>query len=383
MRVLPGRVDSLRPLPGNTPDSDYVQPTSTGAAPPPTTSPGNPCPAGAPTRQFDLSAMDRSGNVSGGRTAYVPNDDVASIKARLKVPVPLVMQVVAGECVTVRLTNLLTTPVGFAVGKVQREAGSGGVNVGFSTDQNTAPNATRSYVYHVPTHRVGSAAVTDLASNGRLKNGLYGVMVVAPASQVDGLRTEFSDPVTGEAKDLGAQVIVHVPGGEPQDYRDVTVTMADDDTQIGQDFMPYPTNANIGRSNVNYLAAPAGDGPTTFRNPGKVPYLTAFAGDPEVVHVLMAPGSENNHVFSLGGLRWDQDSLVGRSPWMSAQGMAPWETFDLKVVGGAGGSAEVPGDYFYGDLRRPFTAVGVWGLQRVLPPSTGSCPILLVDGSTC
>ena len=383
VRVLPGRVGSLRPLPGNTPDTDYVQPTPTGAAPPPTTGPGNPCPAGAPTRQFNLSAMDRSGNVSGGRTAYVPNEDVASIKARLKVPVPLVMHVVAGECVTVRLTNLLTTPVGFSVGKLDREAGSGGVNIGFSTDQNTAPNATRSYVYFVPEHRVGSAVVSDLASNGRLKNGLYGLVVVAPASKVPGLSTEFSDPVTGAAADLGAQVLVHVPGGSPQDYRDFTVTMADDDTQIGQDFMPYPTNANIGRSTINYLAAPAGDGPTSFKNPGKVPYLTAFAGDPEVVHVLMAPGSENNHVFSLGGLRWDQDPLVGRSPWMTAQGMAPWETFDLEVVGGAGGTAEVPGDYFYGDLRRPFTAVGIWGLQRVLPPSTGSCPILLVDGSTC
>ncbi|KQZ87450.1 hypothetical protein ASD62_17865 [Phycicoccus sp. Root563] len=384
VRVLPGRVDSLRPLPGNTPDGpDYTVPTPTGAAPPPTTSPGNPCPSGAPQRTFGLSAMDRSGNVSGGRTAYVPNADVASVKARLKVPVPLVMHVVAGECVTVNLTNLLTTPVGFSVGKLDREAGSGGVNIGFSTDQNTASNATRSYVYYVPEHRVGSAVVSDLASNGRLKNGLYGLVVVAPASKVPGLSTEFSDPVTGDAKDLGAQVIVHVPGGTPQDYRDFSVTVADDDTQIGQDFMPYPTNATAGRSNINYLTAPAGDGPTSFKNPGQVPYLTAFAGDPELVHVMVAPGSENNHVFSLGGLRWDEDPLVGRSPWMTAQGMAPWETFDLNVVGGAGGTAEVPGDYFYGDQRRPFTAVGIWGLQRVLPPSTGTCPILLVDGSTC
>jgi FtsP/CotA-like multicopper oxidase with cupredoxin domain len=385
VRVLPGRVDSLKPLPGNTPDGpDYTVPTPTGAAPPPTTSPGNPCPTDAPRRQFNLTAMDRSGNVSGGRTAYVPNEDVASIKARLKVPVPLVMHVVAGECVTVNLTNLLTTPVGFSVGKLDREAGSGGVNVGFSTDQNTAPNATRSYVYYVPEHRVGSAAVSDLASNGRLKNGLYGMVVVAPASTVPGLSTEFSDPVTGDAKDLGSQVIVHVPGGQPQDYRDFTVTIADDDAQIGQDFMPYPTNATVGRSNINYLAAPAGDGPTSFKNPGKVPFLTGFAGDPELVHVLMAPGSESTHVFSLGGLRWEQDPLVARSPWLTAQGMAPWETFDLTVVGGAGGTAEVPGDYFYGDLRRPFTAVGIWGLQRVLaPPATGPCPILLVDGSTC
>ena len=67
----------------------------------------------------------------------------------------------------------------------------------------------------------------------------------------------------------------------------------------------------------------------------------------------------------------------------TTQGMGPWESFDLDVVGGAGGTRAAPGDYFYGDLRRPFTAVGLWGLQRVLPYASPTCPILRVDGSTC
>jgi len=40
---------------------------------------------------------------------------------------------------------------------------------------------------------------------------------------------------------------------------------------------------------------------------------------------------------------------------------------------GAGGTQQAPGDYFYGDLRRPFTQVVLWGLQRVLP-ATSTCP---------
>ena len=87
--------------------------------------------------------MDRSTTLNGGRTGYVPNGDVAAIKARTKQMQPLVLHVVAGECVTVNVTNLLTTPVGFTVGKVDRAEGSGGVNVGFDSDQNVAPNATR------------------------------------------------------------------------------------------------------------------------------------------------------------------------------------------------------------------------------------------------
>jgi len=384
VRILPGKVGSLKPLPGvAAPAGDYVLPVTTGGPPPASTSAGNPCPPGAPTRQFDISAMDRSGTLSGGRTAYVPNADVNDILTRLKNPVPLVLHVVAGECVTVNLTNLLAAPVGFSVGKLDREAGSGGVNVGFAPNQNTAPAATRPYIYYVPTDRIGTAVIADLAGGSTLKQGLYGAVVVAPASAVAGVSTEFSDPVTGAPRDIGAQVLVHVPGASTPDYRDFTVTMADDDARIGQDFMPYPTNAVTGRSVISYRAAPAGDGPTAFRNPGQVPWLTAYAGDPMMVHVLLAPGSENTHVFSLGGLRWDQDRFVGNSNWLTAQGMGPWETVDAKVVGGAGGTQQAPGDYFYGDLRRPFTAVGLWGLQKVLPTGTGQCPILLVDGSTC
>ena len=63
---------------------------------------------------------------------------------------------------------------------MDRAAGSGGVNVGFSPDQNVAPGATRPYVYYVPTDRIGTATIADLARRTPLKNGLYGAMVVAP-----------------------------------------------------------------------------------------------------------------------------------------------------------------------------------------------------------
>ncbi len=384
VRILPGRVDDLRPLPGvSTTSTPYTVPVSSGGVPPASTGPGNPCPAGAPARRFDVSAMDKSTTLTGGRTAYVPNADVQDVKKGRKDAVPLVLHVVAGECVTVNVTNLLTTPVGFSVAKLDRAAGSGGANVGFSLDQNVAVGATRPYVYYADSDRVGIAAIADLAGI-RTKSGLYGAIVVAPASQVVGEDTQFSDPVTGAPRDIGAQVIVHVPGATTPDYRDFTVTLADDDVRMGEDFMPYPTNAIVGKSLLNYRAAPAGDGPTAFLDPGRVPLLTAYAGDPEVVHVMITPGSENSHVFGLGGLPWRVDPLIDGSNVVTAQGMGPWETFSAEVIGGAGATTGGVGDIFYGDVRRPFTAAGVWGLQRVLPAGTAaSCPLLLVDGSRC
>ncbi len=379
VRVLPGLVGNLKPLPGvSTPSTTYTEPTSTGG-PPPDAPPGNPCPAGAPARSFDLSAVDRSTTFNGARTAYVPTVDANAIIQRIKQPEPLVMHVVAGECVTVTLRNRLVTPVGFSVGKLDREAGSGGVDVGYAPEQDVAPGGSRTYRYYVPTDHIGSAAIGDLANGTSLKNGLYGVVVVAPASTVPGQPTIFRDPTTGALKDLGAQVLVRAPGQAQPNYRDFTVQLAEDDIAMGRDQMPYPTDADAGRTLLGYRAAPAGDGASAFVDPGAVPTLTAYAGDPMLVHVLMAPGSENSHVFSLGGLRWPQDRLIPGTNWMSAQGMGPWETFDLDVVGGAGGGQ--PGDYVYGDARRPFTAVGAWGLQHVLPAD--SCSVRRVDASSC
>ncbi|KRC56993.1 hypothetical protein ASE19_04115 [Nocardioides sp. Root79] len=379
VRVLPGLVPGLQPLPGvTTPSTPYTEPTSTGGAPPPGM-PGNPCPAGAPARSFDLTALDRSNVYNGARTAYVPTVDVNAVIQRTKQPEPLVLHVVAGECVTVVLRNRLLTPVGFSMAKLDREAGSGGVDVGYAPEQNTAPGATRTYRYYVPTAQIGSGAIGDLANATSLKNGLYGAVVVAPASTVAGQPTIFRDPVTGALKDIGAQVLVRAPGQDRPNYRDFTVTLADDDGAIGRDLMPYPTDANEGRTLLGYQAAPTGDGAGAFTDPGAVATMTGYAGDPTLVHVLLAPGSENSHVFTLGGLRWPQDRLIPYSDWMTAQGLGPWETFDLDVVGGAGGGE--PGDYVYGDGRRPFTAVGAWGVQHVLPAD--SCSVRRVDATTC
>jgi hypothetical protein len=384
VRVLPGRVPDLRPLPGVTaPSGPYVLPTRTGGPPPAASGPGNPCPRGAPSRRFEVSAVDRSTDFNGGRTAFVPNADVNAVERGSKRAEPLVLHVVAGDCLTVRVTNRLNAPVSFSAGKLDRTEGSGGVNVGFSSEQNIAPGATRDYAYYVPTDRIGTAVITDLAGKNTQKNGLYGAIVVSPRSADPSSPTWFSDPVTGQPTSIGAQVLVHARGRLPSDYRDFTVTVADDDAPIGQDFMPYPTNAQEGRTLVNYVAAPPGDGNSAFSDPGSVPWLTAYAGDPVLVHALLAPGSERAHVFSLGGLNWHRDPFVADSNVIAAQGMAPWETFDARILGGAGGTQHVVGDFFYGDLRRPFTQVGVWGLQRVLPYEGSTCPIRRVTNAAC
>ena len=154
--------------------------------------------------------------------------------------------------------------------------------------------------------------------------------------------------------------------------------------------MPYPTDVK-GITPINYRSGPrataGGDGNGAFAatNSGSngtpaTPILKAYVGDPVEVHALVTPGSEQMHVFSLGGESFPLDPFLPGSNQVQARGIGPWETLQANIRGGAGGGVTV-GDVFYGDLRRPFTDAGLWGIQRVLKDA--SCPIRPLDGRGC
>jgi hypothetical protein len=183
---------------------------------------------------------------------------------------------------------------------------------------------------------------------------------------------------------MGAQVDVHVPlpGGGTRSYRDFTLLFAEHDPSIGQDHMPYPTAVKNG-AYVNYRTANVGTNDTygfssAFGDPA-TPLLRAYAGDKVVVHALGAAWTEQTHVFNLGGQPFPLDRFVSNSTNISSIGIGPMEKFDAQIT--AGGIGAQPGDYFYGDQRRPFTQAGAWGLMRVL--SDAACPIRPLDGGSC
>jgi len=384
IRVLPGRSPNLQPLPDNAAPTGTWSPPG-GTSPPPTTSAGNPCPSGAPLHTFAVSAVD----VPKGRTpvAYVRSSDVGAVKSGAKQVEPLVLHVTAGECVRVDFRNdrtpdplIPTNPqASFSVAKLDRDTESSGVDVGYTSEQNVAPGGSRQYLYYVDNAKLGSATIADFGANS-LKSGLYGAVVVAAHG------ASFTDPVTGAATDIGSQVDVHPPGGTA--YRDFTLNFADDAFDLGRDFMGYVVDADNRTSTVNYAIGREGDGPNAFSSLGvadpATPVLRSYPGDAIQVHALVAPGSEQGHVFSLGGWSWPLDRNIPNSQKVAAQAFGPWESIDATVADGAGGwdsGSGATGDTFYGDLRRPFTVAGMWGLQRVLPAT--SCTLKNLDGTAC
>ena len=376
MRVLGNRSDDLQALPGRTaPSSDWENPTPNGGRPPAAADAGNPCPAGAPKRTVNVSAVDVEDSDKGDDLAYVPSEIAVAVEEGNVKPEPLVVHAAAGDCLEVNLTNRLggDERVSFDVGQLLRGKGSSGINAGFNPEQTVADGATRMYRFYADSTKIGSAPIADFGGEDTGVDGLYGAVVIGPAG------AKYRDPVSGRDTSVGSQVDVIVPGGSS--YRDYTLTWGEDEPRLGSDTTPYKVEVEK-HALVNYRSEPVDDGKDdAFARTPRTPVLKAYAGDPMKVHVLSAPGSEQPHVFSLGGLSWDMDWSLPGSQEITAQGFGPWQTVDINVIGGAGGRDRTVGDFWYGDFRRAFTRGGMWGLTRVL--SDASCPIKPLPGLDC
>jgi hypothetical protein len=237
-------------------------------------------------------------------------------------------------------------------------ATSAGVAAGREPPQSVAPGESRTYTWFASPEVGPTTALLrdwgDVVHNPGL--GLYGAVVVGPAG------ARYTDPVTGQnaADSSSPAVDVHAPSGS---WRDFTLFLQDEDAGIGTHRMPYTTKVD-GPVGINYQATPfAGARPAH----AATPVLPAFAGDPVRVHVL-APWSEQAHVFSIEGHRWPLEPGVAGSSLVSSLQVGALETVTLALDGGAGGRAGLPGDYEYGDHRAPYREAGMWGELQVRCP---------------
>jgi len=314
-----------------------------------------------------------------------------------------VLHVAQGDCVKVDFTNHRGTTATLHVDELQHKVSSSGINIGNNPLQAVPAGGQRTYWFFADTEKIGSAVVSDYGSSGANGTpelsgvlGLYGAFVVSPKGAT------FTD-AQGNPTDTGPIVDVHVDGQPQLSTRDATLFFSDTEKQLGADFMPYPRGPSS-PSDINYRnAGDRGDDANTFSSivHGDPPLVVkTLEGDPLTVHVIGAPGNDQTHLFNMGGLSFEWDHWLrdaenrNLSLNLNTRGFGGFETFDADVRTGVhdavadvqddpfvmtddGGTpqAAATGDYFVGDMRRPFTEQGMWGLIRIMPQDCAqACP---------
>jgi len=370
MRVHDTLQSDLRVLPGNIAPPDipggFPQQTFTGGVPAPSAGPGNPCPAGAPVRRFEVSIFNT--NLPFGGIMYALVSDKQAIINGTKQAEPLVLRVNQGDCLEIDLQNDLLARSGLTLSKLsfdpQRSNGSA---IGFNQDSTIAPGGRRVYRFFAD-KELGTSLFTDLAAVDNIPLGAFGAVIVEPSGST------WRDPTDGSAINSGVSADVIGPAGS---FREYALLMQESDDRIGQSTMPYPATVR-NFAGINYGSDPLDPAilnsrlnlnpdPTlvydssTHGDPNTV--IRAYIGDPVRLRVAVGSG-EGAHVFNLEGHRfpWEPD-MTGTSQ-LTAKAILPGESFDVRLINGAGGGSNSPGDYLVADHRMPFMDAGMWGLFR-------------------
>ena len=350
------------------------------------TSASNVCPLDAPSRSFEVVAIDASLPMLGGTggKVFTLRRDVEGWRSGEKKPEPLVLHANVGDCIQVTLGNET------ASGRVSFHADmlafdpkkSYGIDVGFNPSQTVAPGESRVFTFYADPAVGETAALVrdggDVVTNPAI--GLYGAIIVGPEGST------YTDPLTGEdASEVSSWAVdVEPPDGDA--YRDFTLIMQDGDLTIGTNVMPYRKDVE-GVLGLNYWTEPLsaldsvvnGGGPgieSSLHLPAfNTPIMQAFVGDPIRVNALV-PYSQQSQVFSIEGHRWPFEPGRLGSDMLDSVKIGGLEALTLRITEGAGGPGALPGDYIYGNHRGPYREAGMWGIFRVYGVFDAGAPIL-------
>jgi len=357
LRVFDGQAGgSLRKLPGH-----ETVPAPSNAI----------CPPEATVKRFSVAALDVALPMLGGKgKIYVLEQDREAVLSGSKIPEPFTLHVNVGDCVQVQLSNQTAGPVSFHADMLAYDP---------RNDEPVAPGGSGTYTFFA-SPEVGETAALIRDRGNVLENprlGLYGAIVVGPVGAA------YRDPVTGQDISASSSWRADVSAPDGSAYRDFALYLQDEDEVIGTAQMPYSPHV-AGVVGLNYgneplqkrLAAKANASQVFSSSLGlpATPLLEAFAGDPVRLRV-MAPFSEQAHVFTVEGHRWPMEAGRPGTPLLSSVQIGATEAVTLALAGGAGGPNGLPGDYLYGDHREPYREAGLWGLFRVYPRNAAGVPL--------
>lgn len=325
----------------------------------------------------------------GGLDKYISKVEKGLIKVE-----PLVIRANVGDCIEVRLTNLLpellegnafqlttkTDMVGYHIHLVKFDTitSDGGAN-GWNNIAGARHNETliERFFANEELHTVFFH--DHLFANSHQQHGVFGALIIEPAGAT------FHDIRTGVEINSGTQAIIRrVDGSEFREFELFVHDFALLFDKHGKPLNPPPvpgSHEDPGVMGINYKSEPMrerlgiNDDPSYIfssyhhRDPA-TPILETYPGD-EMVIRLIDGAHEEQHAFNIVGMSWKREIGDPLSPYAASQTIGISEAFNLRIDEYYGSGDYL---YYYGGIDDVW--LGLWGIIRVYDKPTNNLKCL-------
>lgn len=308
---------------------------------------------------------------------------IAKIECGEITPEPLVIRANAGDCIEIRMTNLLpefieasefqlktlTDIVGYHIHLVKFDTI---VSDGAANGWNNIAGA-RQYETLIERFYANEELNTvffhdHLFANSHQQHGLFGALIVEPAGSI------YLDPGTGEELRSGAQAVIRTGAGTF--HREFVLFVHDFALLFDKDNRPlnppeHPgSDDDPGVMGISYRAEPMLERLRIKNDPSHIfssnaygdpatPLLETYPGEPMVIRLLDG-AHEEQHAFNITGMSWRKEITDLVSPFVQEQTIGISEAFNIRIDDFYGA-----GDYLYYFSGIDDLWLGLWGIIRV------------------
>ncbi|MBC8541986.1 multicopper oxidase domain-containing protein [Bianquea renquensis] len=297
-------------------------------------------------------------------------------------PEPLVIRANAGDCIEIRMTNLLpefieasafqlktlTDIVGYHIHLVKFDTI---VSDGSANGWNNIAGA-RQYETLIERFYANEELNTvffhdHLFANSHQQHGMFGALLIEPAG------ASFLDPKTGQPLKKGTKAVIKTKTGGY--YREFALFVHDFALLFDKDNQPlnppeHPgSDDDPGVMGVNYRAEPMRERLKIQEDPSHIfssivygdpatPVLETYPGDPMVIRLLDG-AHEEQHAFNIAGMSWRKEITNPRAPLAQEQTIGISEAFNIRIDEAYGAGDYL---YYYGGIDDLW--LGLWGIIR-------------------
>lgn len=313
----------------------------------------------------------------GGLDAYI--DKVEHCQLRVE---PLVIRANAGDCIEIRLTNLLpeyleaspfqmktlTDIAGYHIHLVKFDTiVSDGAANGWNNIAGARKYETLIERFFANTELNTVFFHDHLFANSHQQHGVFGALIIEEAGAT------FHNIRTGKELSFGTKAVIKRKDGTS--FREFALFVHDfallfdkDGNALNPPEIPG-SHDDPGVMGINYRSEPMRERLNNDSDPAYIfsslvhgdpatPILETYPGD-EIMIRLLDGAHEEQHAFNLTGMSWKKEPADVFSPFTASQTIGISEAFNIRIT-----KAYAPGDYLYYFGGIDDAWLGLWGIIR-------------------